>query len=838
MFWHRRKEREQLIRGSVREAWGWSSLERLSQDLRYAARLLRRSPEFTATAVLSLALGIGANTAIYSILHALVLRSLPVADPDRLVVVTRNQNSFPYPLFVELRDRAQTLDGVLTFRTNPVRFSAGEETERITVALVSGTYFDVLGVRTPIGTAIGKDDDIKPGSGGWRGPVVVISHNFWQRRFGGHSSVIGMRILLNGRPFTVAGVGPAGFEGTEVGESPDVYAPMAMQQVLMGGLGNALAQPRSNWVRILGRLKPGMAVEKAEAELNTILRQYNEAIAQDPETNKFGAVWRRNLLNQRVTLLPGGTGISRLRQDYAKPLWVLMAIMGLVLLIACANVANLLLSRAAARRREFAIRLGLGAARRRLILQLLLESLLLASIGAGCGLFLARLLRDVLLQFLPPERNLSVPLDLHALLFTLALAIGSALLFGLWPAFQSTRVDVAPALKGEEGGGRSLRGIFRQGLVVFQISLSLLLLTGAALFLRSLQNLLAIDPGFARENVLMASMEADRNTLDKVMERVKQLPGVVSAGFADSSPLRFNTGWTVYVPGFVPKPNHPSESPVVGSVSPGYFATMNLPLLVGRDFEARDSSAGRNVGVVNETFARHYFAGENPVGRRFGTIEGVYDFEIIGVVKDGRYTGLRETDQPMIYVPQRSRPETIVHSVLHVRTAGNPMAMAATLRTLVREINKQAPIFNIHTVREEVDRSLLRERLVGVLSALFGGLALLLSALGLYGLLSYGVAGRTREFGIRVAIGATAGRIERLVLREAIGLLLAGIVVGLGAAWGLGQVVGSLLFGVTATDPGSAGTAVSVLAVVALLAAYLPARRAAKVEPTQALRHQ
>lgn len=826
------------VQEEVRDTWFWLWLQDLARDASYSVRVLLRSPGFTATAVLSLALGIGANTAIFSILRALVLRSLPVSDPQRLVVVTRNLTvSSPYPWYIDLRDRSQTLEGVLAFRTTPMRFSAGGETERITGTVVSGTYFDVLGVRPLIGTTIAKEDDEKPGSGGWRGPVAVISHSFWVRKFGGRKSVVGTRVLLNGHPFTVAGVGPAGFSGTEVGESPDVFAPMTMQGVLLPGLGNALAQPRSQWLRILGRLKTDIDPRRAEAELTTLLRRYNQDILQDPEVTRFGPTWRRNLLDQRITLLPGNAGISQLRQQYSKPLWVLMTVMGLVLLIACANVANLLLSRATARRREIAIRLGLGAARSRLISQLLTESLLLASAGAASGLLLARWLRDVLVGYLPPEQSLSVPLDLNALLFTLALASGAALLFGLIPAFQSTKVDVAPAMKGEEMAAGPARIFFRKGLVVFQMSLSFVLLIAAALFLRSLHKLVTIDPGFARENILVASVDAERRVFPRLLEEVRHLPGVISAGLADSPPLGTHTGWNVHVPGYTPKANEPRESPWVGFISSGYFATMNTPLLAGRDIDEHDVNSQRDVIIVNETFARHYFEGEHPVGRRVGTAAGVYNLEIIGVVKDSKYTGLRESAIRMIYVPYRPGPWA-GQMVVHLRTTGNPVAVASALREKVRELDKNAPVFNVHTVQDDLDRSLLRERLVGTITGLFGTLALVLAAIGLYGMMAYGVSRRTREFGIRMAIGANAGSIVGLVLREAIWLVIAGVGVGLAAAWALGRIVKSMLFGIEPSDPVSAAIAVVALAAAALVAAWIPARRASRVDPTRALRYQ
>ena len=820
-----------LAQEEVRDTWIWRRLLDLHDDVRYAGRVLLRSPGFTATAVVSLALGIGANTAMFSILHALVLRSLPVAEAERLVVVTRNNVSMPYPFFVHLRDQSQTLSGVLAFRTTPCRFNMGDATERITAALVSGGYFEVLGVAPAAGTTIGREDDVQPGSGGARGPVAVIGYGLWMRSFGGRSSAIGAQIRLNGQPFTVAGVAPRNFSGTEVGEAPDVYLPMTMQEAILPGLGHALQMRRSNWIRIIGRLKAGAGVRQAEAELTTLLRSYHEESlrggdAQDP-------VRRRKLLEERIVLESGSAGISALRRQYAKPLWVLMAVMGLVLLIACTNVANLLLSRATVRRKEIAIRLGLGAARERLVCQFLTESLLLGMMGTGAGLLLARWLRDILTGYLPPERTLAVPIDGNTLGFTLALSVGAVLLFGLAPAFESWRFEIAPALKGEETAARKSRGFFRKGLIVIQMSFSCLLLIGAALFLRSLHNLVTVDPGFARENTMVASVDADARLVPRILEEVRYLPGVTSAGLADSPPLGTHTGWTIYAPGHTETASE--DSPSVGFISPGYLETMRIPRLLGRDIDGRDVELRRNVMIVNETFARDFFPGENPIGRRVGKADGVYDWEIIGVVRDSRYSGLREGATRMVFVPYTPGPWAS-HMVIHARFAGAATGVAGAIRQVVHTLDPEAPVFDVHLVQEELDRSLLRERLVGFITGLFGGLALVLAGVGLYGLMAYGVSRRTREFGIRMAVGASAGSIVKLVLREAGWLVVAGVAAGLAGAWAAGRVVSSMLFGIAPTDLASTLAAVGVLAAAALIAAWVPARRASRVDPNRALR--
>jgi predicted permease len=812
----------------------------MTQQLKFAVRALAARPAHSLIVVATLALGIGANTAIFSILHALVLRSLPVADPARLVVVLRNdQPSQQYPLFRHFQTHSTTVD-VLAFRTDAWRFGVGGRADRITGALVSGSYFSVLGIGPVLGTAITADDDTIPGSGGPRGPVAVLSHGFWMRQFGGAPSAIGARILLNAQPFTIVGVAPAGFSGTEVGRPVDVFAPMAMQQVLLPGLGPALTEPRSQWLRIIGRLRPGVDAATAGAELTTLLRPYNEDILRDPAIVKFGANYPKRLREQRITTVAGSGGLSNLRTQYSRPLVVVMAVMALVLLIACANIASLSLSRAAARRREVAICLGLGASRARLVGQLLTESLLLAAVGGLSGLLLARWGRDVLLSYLPVGQALSAPLDGDVLLFAIAVVISTALLFGLAPAYQSTRVDVAPALKGGVMHDTS-RSPFRRGLVAFQVGVSLVVVIGAVLFTRSLNALLAIDPGFTRANVLVASIDMvsprDATFYQRLLDTVKAAPGVVSAAVAWSAPLDTNTGWLVYIPGYLPKANEPRSTPWVDGISPGYFKTMGIPLVLGRDFDERDVASKANVMIVNETFARHYFGGDTPIGRHIGLAPGVFDIEIVGVAKDGKYTGLREEPIRMMYVPHRERVGSSQMTIL-VRTAGDPLAFAPALRQLATGVDRQAIVHNVTTAQDRVDRSVLRERLVATISGLFGALALLLAVIGLYGVLSHGIVQRTREFGIRIAIGAESRSILGMVLREAGGVLAIGILGGVLVAWRLGRVVSALLYGVEPTDLPSVGIAVGVLATAGALAAWIPARRAARIDPIQALRYE
>ena len=819
----------------------WRVLENLAQDLRYGFRGLLKSPGFAAVATLSLALGIGANTTIFSVVHAVLLRLLPVPAPEQLVLVSAANQSFSYPVYRHLRDHARSLQGLVAFRTLPMSLSVNGATERITGAIVSGNYFSTLGVAAPIGTAIDVEDDRTPGSGGPRGPVAVLSYGLWRRRFGGDPSAVGRTINLNGQPFTITGVTARGFTGTEVGQAADVFAPMMMVPTLNPANPDALEEPRNVWLRIMGRMSPRTARPQVEAELSVLLQRFNQELLSG-----MGAVSparRRGLLDQRVTLQSGGAGLSGLRKRYSQPLFILMAVVGLVLLIACANVANLLLARATGRRREIAVRLALGATRGRLVSQLMIESLLLAALGAGAGVLLSRWMRDLLLRFLPQSEGLSVSLDPQVLAFTLLLAAATGLLFGLAPAFEATRLALVSGLKGEQAPG-GFRFHLRRGLVVLQVAVSLLLLIGAGLFVRSLQNIESIDPGFARENILLASVDPKLNGYkpdqtkifyESLLDRVKTLPNVRSASLADCDPLGNHTGNSIYVQGYQPRAVEPRESPSVTVVAPGYFNTMGIPLLLGRDISDRDGRDAPRVALINETFAKHYFTDSNPVGGRLGFAPGNYTVEIIGVVRDGKYGNLREPATRMVYFPL-SQSGLWNAAVLHVRAAGNPSSLISMVREQVRALDKDLPVFNIYTVEERVDRSLSQEKLMATLSGLFGGLALALAAVGLYGVMAYAVGQQTREIGIRMALGAGRAVILQQVLWEAGAMTLAGVLLGLPMAYALTKLVSSMLYGLRPTDPLAVGGAVAVLSIAALLAAWVPARRATRVDPLVALR--
>ncbi|HEY1494672.1 MAG TPA: ABC transporter permease [Candidatus Solibacter sp.] len=821
---------------------GFPRLENLLQDILYGMRALRRSPGFTAVAVFSLALGIGANTAIYSVINAILLRALPVADPERLVVVavpfvkrgelSYNQ-SFSYPQYRHLRDHSKLLESVICFRTHSFSVSTGGSTELATGALVSGNYFPTLGVEPALGTAIDPSDDIKPGSGGARGPVVVLGYRFWVRRFGANPAVVGRTIDVNGYPFTIAGVAPPGFTGTEVGETADVFAPMMMQSVLAPENRNALEQRRNVWLRVMGRLKPDNGTDngprQAEAEMTLLYQQFRQ---DDNGASGLTEARKRAIREMRIALLPGATGISGLRKQYGTLLVILMVVVGVVLLIACANVANLALARAAGRQRELAVRLALGATRQRLLALLLTESLLLSAAGTALGILLSRWARDLVVRALIPTESLDVSLDAHVLAVTIAVGLAAGVLFGLAPALQSGRAMLGRPI------GLPMRRLART-LVSAQVALSVILLIGAGLFLRTLVNLRSVDPGFTRQNILLASTnpslngytpERGKQFYANLLDAVRGIPGVRSATLADSNPLNNHTFWDFYLG------NAQSLSTQVTSIAPEYFATMNIRILLGRDIAGQDLDSAPKVAVVNEAFARQYFPTESAIGKRFGLNRNESDIEIVGVVQDSKYQGLREpAPGPMLYVSYRQF-RLFDAMIVHARTAGNSAPVVAALREQVRRLDPNLPVYNIHTVEEQIDSSLAGENLMATVAALFALLALTLSAAGVYGVMAYAVSRRTREVGIRVALGAGYGSIVQLILRDAAVLIAGGILVGVPVAYALARLAVSRFFGVTPGDATSITLAAVALSVAGLLAAWIPARRAARVDPMVALR--
>ena len=827
----------------------------LLQDLRYALRTLRKSPLFTGVAVLSLALGIGANTAIFTLIHQLILELLPVKHPEELVLLTsRGQhygsntgsNAISYPMYQDIRDKNQVFSGMFCkFGTN---FSLSFEgrTELVSGELVSGNYFPVLGVGSAVGRVFNASDDLIQGGH----PLAVLSYGFWKTRFGGNRNAIGARILVNGYPLTIVGVSQAGFDGVEVGTSPQIRIPMTMKKEVTSFF-YSLNDRRGRFAQVFGRLKPGMTLEAARAGLQPLYHQILQMEVQQKEFAKATEYTRQQFLKMWMDVLPASKGRSGLRQQFTNPLWALMAIVGLVLLIACSNVANLLIARATARQKEIAVRLALGASRRRLICQLLEESVLLSAAGGLAGLGLAVWMDRTLIGFLPlgvtPLTVSSVP-DGRVLGFTFAVAVLTGLVFGLAPALQATRPELAGTLKDQAGSvvGGTAVGL-RKFLVVAQVSLSLLLLIGAGLFIQSLRNLKELNPGFHTENLLTFAMDPTLNgykperTLQfyrQLTDRMNGLPGARSAALAVVQILDGNE-WdsSVTVEGYTVKQGEWVD-PHMQFISPRFFETMGIPVLLGRDFTIQDDQGTPKVAIVNEKFARRYFGGANAIGRHVGNGGNPgtkTDIEIVGVVKDTKYESMRDEIPYELYLPYR-QVEFVVGMTAYLRTEADPENMFALLRRTVREVDSNVPVYRMRTLEQQVDKSLMSERLLATLSAIFGCLATLLAAVGLYGVMAYMVARRTREIGIRMALGASGGSVVWLVMREVLLLAVVGLAIGLPSAWALTRLVETQLFGIQPADPLTMTMAAIGIAAVATLAGYLPARRATGIDPMRALR--
>jgi predicted permease len=825
-------------------------------NLRFALRSLRKSPAFVTVAVLSIALGIGANTAIFTLTDQLLIRMLPVKHPEELVMLSAigqhygnnmGWNRISYPMYQDFRDRNQVFKSMFCFREVAVSVAYGGRTERITGELVSGNYFPVLGVEPAIGRLFTADDDrVQKGQ-----PVAVLSYGYWLRRFGGSPGVIGQKLIINGYPFTVVGVSHPGYSGTDPSYAPEVRMPMMMAPVL--GKYMNLNDRRSRWVTAFARLKPGMTVESAKAGLQPLFHQILDFEVTQPAFAKTAPEMKQKFLKMSMDVLPAGKGRSYLRRQLSKPLLVLTATVGLVLLISCANVANLMIARAAARQKEIAIRLALGAARTRIIGQLLIESLMLSVTGGITGLLLAIWIDKTLIGFFPPSTTplvISAWPDWRILAFNLGLSVVTGIVFGLVPALQATRPDVAPTLKDQAGSvtsGTSVR--LRKGLVVAQVSLSLLLLIGAGLFIRSLNNLKYLDPGFHTSNLLAFKVDPTLNAYpeartksfyQQLQQRLSTLPAVQSVSMAVVAVLE-NDEWDSWVTIDTYKPKAGElPDPHMNFVSPGHFQNMGTPLLVGRDFRLTDTLGSQKVAIVNESFAKKYFGSVNAVGHMFGM--GIdpgtkIDITIVGVVRDTKYESMRDEIPIEVFRPFQQM-DFVTGMTVYIRTVGDPQQIFSLARKTVQEIDPNLPIFRMTTLEKQKDDSMLTERLVALLSSAFGFLATLLAAIGLYGVMAYTVERRTREIGIRMAIGALTGNVLWLVMREVMILLIAGIAIALPAALILSQYVRSQLYGIEPMDTASIALATLGIAGVATLAGFVPARRAASVDPIRALRYE
>ena len=823
-------------------------------DLRYALRTLLNAPAFTLVVVLTLALGIGANTAIFSLTDQVLLRMLPVKAPEQLVMFdgpgafqgrTFNNGTFSYPMYRDFRDQNTVLSGVLARFPAALTLLANGQAERVNGELVSGNYFDVLGVPALIGRTFTPDDDRTPGGH----PVAILSHNFWMRRFAGDPSVLNRTITLNGLPMTIVGITPPGFSGIVIGENPDVMVPL-MMKAQMTPTWDDLLNRKSRWLTVMARLKPGVSITQAEAAMNVLYRQINELELKEIPTASQS--FRQRFLSKRLLVQPGQRGRSDLRTQFTTPILVLMGMVGVVLLIACANVANLLLARGAARHKEVAVRLALGATRSAIVRQRLVESFVLSAAGALLGLAFAWWTGTVLLAMLPNEgavNTLSAVPDARVIAFAIAVALATAVLFGLAPALSSTRPALTSTLKDESGSvvGGTGHARLRKGLVVAQVGLSVLLLAGAGLFARSLYNLKTLNPGFEADQLLSFSIDPSLNgysrersilLFQQMQEQLAQLPDVRSAT-ASVIPLLTDTNWstTVKVEGYVAKEGE-NMNPDNDAVGPGFFATLGQPLIAGREFTVKDGAGAPKVAIINETMAKYFFGDRSPLGRHIGNGRAPKpDTEIVGVVKDSKTSTLRTEPRRYVYKPYMQEEE-IGQITFYVRARGSASAIGTSIRQIAQRVDPNLPIFDMKTMTSVVEESLFLERMVAVLSVAFGALATLLAAIGLYGVMSYTVARRTREIGIRMALGAERSSVMWLVLREVALMVGLGVAIGLPLALMLSRIVQSQLFAMSAHDPIALTAAAALLTIIALVAGYLPARRATRVDPMLALRYE
>ena len=819
------------IRETCRELWTFAALETLWQDLRYAVRTLTKAPAFTLVAILSLALGIGANAALFSLMDAMLLRALPVKNPQELVEFVRAHpngsmmTNLPYPVFEYLSRDHSALSDVLAIRPSSPVLRTGGISERARAHEVSGSFFPSLGVEAIMGRTIGPDDD----RAGAAHRVAVIGYAFWSRQFGRDPAALGADVRLDGERFTVVGIMPPEFFGVDRGSAPDLWIPLAADSV-----------PGEPWV--LGRLRPGVSVERARAQLEPLFRQALESLRDSFQQSP--AREREAFLAQRLLVNHATEGTSAVRWtywEYSSTLKILIGLTGLVLLIACANLANLLMARSAARSREIGIRLALGAGRWRLVRQLMTENLLLSLAGGALGLLAAGWGHRLLLGFLardPLGMALDFRLDYRLLGFGLALSVATGLLFGLMPAIRATRAG----MYGQRGSSNLP---LAKGLLAIQIGLSMVLLIGAGLAARSLRNLGAADLGLARENLLLMDVRPTGSTPQarqrfwmELTRRVAELPGVRSAALAGDAVFG-NGGWnqTVWIdrPGEVAQDAHVDEN----LVSPGFFATAGIPILAGREFGERDRENAPLVAVVNRTFARRFFGTENPIGKRFGdrgqASSGRY--EIVGVAGDAKYGSVREKIRPMVFHPLWQAPAR-ASAVLHVRTLSEPGALGPLLRREIQAMDGDAPAGEVRTLPQVIRSQLRQDRMFATLASFFALLALALGAIGIYGMVAYRVARRTAEIGVRLALGAQRGDVLWLVMRETLVLLAAGAALGVPAALAVARLIKSVLFGLDPWDPPTIACATLVLFAAGALAGFLPARRAASVEPTLALRSE
>ena len=836
-------------------------MQTLWQDVRYGLRMLGKNPGFTLIAILTLALGIGANTAIFSLLNQVLLRRLPVRNPGELVVLKSpgpkrghvwsdgdDSEVFSYPLYKGLAKNTAVLDGVFARYQFAASIASHGQTERGSGELVTGNYFDVLGVRPTLGRVLSPADDDVQGAH----PVVVLSHSYWMRHFGGDAGVLNQAILVNNTEMTIVGVAQAGFSGIQVGQTPDIFVPSTMKGQ-MTPIRNGLDDWNDSFLAVLARRKPGVSMEQAQAGINV---DYPGLLEQQAAMLKFrkGGKDEKEFLNKKIVLSPGAQGRTTVQRDSGPALMALFAMVALVLLIACTNLANLLLAKAAARQREFAIRSALGASPGRMMQQLLVESFLCALGGGGLGLILGTWIMNILTQAVVSEagvQGITAHVDGTVLGFAATATVVSALLFGLIPAWRATRAGVSQMLKDQgsttSAGPGHVR--FRKYLVAGQVAFTLLLLTGGALFARTLWNLRKQNLGLSTENLITFSISPQLSgydeartvaLVDQLRERLAVLPGVLGVG-SSQIPILVGTdmGSNITVEG---RQNLDTDNRHVNydAVSPNYFSTMRVPLLAGREFNAGDTATNTKVAIINEAMAKEFFSNRNPIGVHLAMGSGndiKFDMEIVGVVKNWKQEHVRTADRPYFFRPY-SQFGKLFGMSFYVRSQQDPLLIANAMRETVRGADANLPVYDLKTVQRVVDEDLFAERVIAGLSAAFGGLAALLAALGIYGVLAYLVVQRTREIGIRLALGAAAGHVRGLVFKEVGWMVIAGALVGLPAAYGLARLSESLLYGVHAGDAAVYAASVGIICLVAFVACYIPSRRATRIDPIVALRYE
>ncbi len=826
-------------------------------DVRLAFRRVAGSPGLTLLIVATFALGIGANTAVFSLFDQVLLRSMPVKDPGSLVLIhTPGPNSgsfesnknFPnpisYPMFTDFRDKADVFDGVLAYFPANVFFGVDGNTEKVQAEMISGTYFEVLGLQAALGRVFSQADDVTPGGH----PVVVLAHGFWQRRFGADPGIVGKTVRINASGMQVVGVAPAGFRGLEVGQEALVFIPLNMKRAVTPTWDD-LQSRRTMWLTALARLKPGISAEQAQVRANVLYRQI---LAEEVKLmTKNSETFRQRFVKKDLVLPPGGGGASSFREHTEAPFRILLATASVVLFIGCLNIANLLLTRATRRRKEIAVRLSLGATRARLMRELVVEGTVLAALGLLAGLLVAVVSGRLLVDTIPDQKArelLTFSLDGRVLGFAALLAFLGVVISTLVPALQSTRVALTPSLREGSGataaGGRRTRNV----LVVGQLAMSLALLVGAGLLARSLFNLVSRPVGYTTENITTFSLNPalagydenqKRSLFDRVAAQIMSRPEVASVGMSDNTLLADSTSSsTIKIPGYTPAEEEDMH-PLWLMVSPSFFSAIEAPIVAGRVFSEADGAGAPRVAIVNEAFAVHYFKNESALGRRFGRrSEDGSDFEIVGVVKDFRQTTVNEEEgRRQVFFPY-AQNDVLGSMTYYVRGRSSGPALADSLRSIVNRVDPSVPPTDFTTMARQRDDSIVAERTMAYLATVFGAIALLLAALGLYGVLNHGVTQRFREIGVRVALGAQRADIVSLILGQAGRLLAAGLALGVPIAIGVATLVRSQLFGVPAFDGAAISASLFVLAGSAVLAAYLPAARAARVDPTKTLRYE